>query len=34
MDERLGGVTFGVNAIVSAGGELAAGTDVRYDYRF
>jgi uncharacterized protein YcbX len=34
MDERLEGVTFGINAIVSAGGELAADADVRYDYRF
>lgn len=34
MDERMGGVTFGVNAIVVAGGELATGDKVRYEYRF
>jgi uncharacterized protein YcbX len=34
MDERMGGVTFGINAIVSAGGEIATGASVRYDFRF
>jgi uncharacterized protein YcbX len=34
MDERLGGVTFGINAIVEAGGNLALGAAVRYAYRF
>jgi uncharacterized protein YcbX len=34
MDERMGGVTFGVNAIVSAGGEIATGAGVNYEYRF
>ncbi len=36
MDERFGGVTFGMNAIVVAGAgrTLAAGTSVAIDYRF
>ena len=36
MDERFGGVTFGMNAIVVAGAgrALAAGTSVAIDYRF
>jgi hypothetical protein len=36
MDERMGGVTFGMNAIVlrGAGGTLAAGAPVDVDYRF
>lgn len=34
MNDRMGGVTFGVNAIVVAGGELATGDDVRYAFRF
>lgn len=36
MNERMGGVTFGMNAIVIAGGErvLATGTQATVDYRF
>ena len=36
MDERLGGVTFGMNAIVTsgAGSMLACGDDASVDYRF
>jgi uncharacterized protein YcbX len=34
MNERLGGVTFGINAIVEAGGTLATGAAAQYTYRF
>ena len=36
MDERMGGVTFGMNAIVveGAGSTIAPGADVAVDYRF
>ena len=34
MDERLSGITFGMNAIVVRGGTLARGMPVALDYRF